>query len=264
MQWKDELRIETPEQIELDLELAGLGSRFLAQALDWLLKGLLTAVLVMIALVVLAMVGQRGVIEHPSRVILAAVVAMVYTLWLGYGIFFEVRWNGQTPGKRSAEVRVLREGGAPVDFRTACVRNLLAVADFLPGFFLLGSLLILLNARRQRLGDMAAGTIVVRERVASAAPDTAQELLEYAAEDIRFMPSQLSALTPADVTIVRSFLQRYRSLDGKSRDRLGVTLADRLVQKMAYRLPFGIEDGSTAREFLSSLQRDFEEYRRHL
>src|SRR5262249_40975676 len=154
MRWTDEMRIETPEQIEVYLELAGLGSRFVAQMIDWLWKILVTLALGAVCLVTLALMGFGKLIDAPSNMMLALVVAVVYLLWLGYGISFELRWNGQTPGKRTAGIRVMQVGGAPIDLRAACIRNLLAVADFLPAFDLLGAVLILLTERHQRLGDM--------------------------------------------------------------------------------------------------------------
>ncbi len=174
------MRIETPEQIEVDLELAGLGSRFVAQLIDWFWKILITAVLGFLTAVVLAMLGAGKLAERPNPLLLAVVIAVFYLLWLGYGIYFELRRSGQTPGKRVAGIRVIQAGGAPLDFRAACVRNLLAAADFLPVFHILGAVLILLTERRQRLGDMAAGTIVTRERAESLGADPAGELPAHA------------------------------------------------------------------------------------
>jgi len=127
----------------------------------------------------------------------------------------------------------------------------------------LGALLILLTSNRQRLGDLAAGTIVVRERVAGAGPEAADELLEYASDEFAFTPTQLAALVPADRTIIRSFLQRYRRMERKGRERLALKMVDAFVEKTGYRLEEEIDDGATAREFLASLLRDLEQVRRH-
>jgi uncharacterized RDD family membrane protein YckC len=263
MEWSDELRMETPEQIELDLELAGVGSRFLAVLADAALKILLTFLLAVPALIAAALLGMALDLDHPSAVLVAVVLAAVYALWLGYGIYFEVKWNGQTPGKHLVGVRVIRDTGAPVDFRAACVRNLLATADFLPAFHLLGALLVLLTARRQRLGDMAAGTVVVRERAAALGADPTEELIEHAADEYAFTAAQLAGLTATDRTVLREFLRRYDSMARRGAERLALTLADKFVAKTGYPLPEPFFDGHDARRFLASLLRDLEAARRH-
>lgn len=262
MRWTDEMRIDTPEQIGLDLELAGLGSRFVAWFIDAVWKSLLSLAVVTLGLVLLTLVGGANPFEGSSKLVLALVIAILSAVWLGYGVYFEARWNGQTPGKWFARIRVVRLGGAPVDVVAAAVRNALAVVDSLPSFHLLGATVILLTANRQRLGDLAAGTVVVRERYAGDAPDSGDELLEIAAPDLRFKPAELAALEPGDRAVIRSFLQRYREMEPDGRERLAVRMAANFQRKTgsAGRPP---EDGYEARVFLASLLRDLEQYRRH-
>jgi uncharacterized RDD family membrane protein YckC len=263
MEWSDELRMETPEQVELDLELAGLGSRFLAVLVDLFWKAALTLVLGLLVAVVVALFAGPGQFDRPSMVLIAAVVAAVYALWLGYAIYFEVKWNGQTPGKWAVGIRAIRDGGAPVDFRAACVRNLLAMADFLPVFYLLGALLVLLTTRRQRLGDMAAGTLVIRERVVSLGADPIEELTEHATDEYAFTTAQLANLTTADRTVLREFLRRYDTMVPSSARRLALTLGEKFVKKTGYPLPEPFADARDARRFLASLFRDLEAVHRH-
>lgn len=257
------MRIETPELIGVDLELAGLGSRFVAQVVDWFWKGLASFFLLAAGLVVMAAAGHDNPFANPSRVLLAVVVGVLYCLWLGSGVYFELRHNGQTPGKRFAGIRVVSRSGGPIDFRAAAVRNLLAVADFVPVGHLLGAVLILLTKDRQRLGDLAAGTVVVRERVAASGPDTGDELTELASDEYAFTPAQLAALDASDRAVIRSFLQRYRRMDRRGRERLALKMADAYVRKTDYPLaePLVYEDEAIA--FLASLFRDLEEHRRH-
>jgi len=263
MRWTDEMRIETPEQIEVDLELAGLGSRFVAQLIDWFWKLFATAILALLCVVVLGVLGAGRLVERPSALLLAVVVAVVYVLWLGYGIYFELRWNGQTPGKRAAGIRVIQVGGAPLDFRAACVRNLLAVADFLPVFHILGAVLILLTERRQRLGDMAAGTVVTRERADPLGADPAEDLTAYATAEYAFTPAHLALLTPADRSLIREFLRRHKGMEHRSWQRLACKLAATFGEKTGYPLGTETTDGEAARAFLASLLRDFEALLRH-
>ncbi len=262
MRWTDEMRIETPEQIGVDLELAGLGTRFLAQVVDWFWKVLLT-IIVIVGILFFSVGMKANPFKEANTLFIAIVVGGMYLLWFGYGVYFEMRWNGQTPGKKFVKIRVVQQNGAPIDARAACIRNLLAVADFLPAFQMLGALLILLTANRQRLGDLAAGTIVVRERAAGAGPETADELLEYVSTEYAFTPTQLCALTPADRGLIRSFLQRFRQMVPRGRERLAFRMVDRLIEKMEYRLRSEIADDDEARTFLASLLRDYEEFLRN-
>jgi uncharacterized RDD family membrane protein YckC len=188
VEWTDDTRIETPEQIDVALELPGLGSRFLAQLLDWAVKLGALALLVLLGAFLITLLG--GTLpsgeRSPQFAVLAVLLALVCVFFLGYDIYFEVRHNGQTPGKRRAGIRVLRDSGAPVDFRSAYIRNLLAMADFLPCFHLLGGRLVLLTARHHRLGDLAAGTLVIRERVASVPADVSKKIHDLASNEFAF------------------------------------------------------------------------------
>src|SRR5581483_4592463 len=193
MQWTDDLRIETPEQIDVSLELAGLGSRFVARLIDWgVVLGLL-AVIGFLGVIVATLLGGSVAQNTFGAYVLALVVALFYFCFLGYDIYFEVLQNGQTPGKKRAGIRVMRQTGAPVDFRSACIRNLLGMADFLPFFYLLGGLIVLLSPRRQRLGDLAAGTIVVRERAQSVPVDLSSEIERFASTEFAFTADQLAS-----------------------------------------------------------------------
>src|SRR5262245_54204412 len=109
MQWADEVRIETPEQIDVALEVAGLGSRFVAKVIDWLIKWG-TMLLATLLVLLLAAFSGGAPWEKVAPVMLAALlVALFYAFFLGYDIYFEVQQNGQTPGKRRAGIRVIRE-----------------------------------------------------------------------------------------------------------------------------------------------------------
>lgn len=274
MQWTDDVRIETPEQIDVALEVAGLGSRFVAQILDWIIKWGILLVVGSLVLLVLALLGagpEPGQLGLPGRsgdravqtLVLTFLVALFYALLLGFDIYFEVRHNGQTPGKKVAGIRVIREGGAPVDFRAACVRNLLGLADFLPGFYLLGALLVLLTPRGQRLGDLAAGTLVIRERALQPPADLGGFIERLAIPEFAFTAEQLTACAPNGRYILRSFFQRYHQLEERPRHRLAYRLAREFLGKTAYPLSAPITDGPRAVAFLASLYRDIEKLAQH-
>src|SRR5262249_45786140 len=181
----DEVKIETPEQIELGLEPSGPGSRLVAWVLDALIK---VGCLVVLGLLVLILGTLLGVREDAwfSGYALALALILVFGLYLAYDVFFEVRHNGQTPGKKRAGIRVIRAGGAPVDVRSAFLRSVMAFADFLPVAYLLGAGLIILTKNRQRLGDLAAGTLVIRERAVAPPAEMDQEVLEWASDEYHF------------------------------------------------------------------------------
>ncbi|MES2459147.1 MAG: RDD family protein [Armatimonadota bacterium] len=157
-----EATIVTPENIPLTLELAGLGSRFVALAIDLLIQG---------ALLFFGL-SLLGYASEPMKSIgltwLMEVLVIVYgfVLMFGYFIFFETIWNGQTIGKRAVGLRVVREGGYPITFFAAATRNLIRIADFLPFNYGVGALMVFLQPQYKRLGDLVAGTVVVKEREA--------------------------------------------------------------------------------------------------
>jgi uncharacterized RDD family membrane protein YckC len=263
MQWTDDLRIETPELIDVSLELAGLGSRFVARVLDWFIKLGLAVVIGSLGAIVLALLGFALGSYTITAYMLGFLVAILYAFFLGYDIYFEVRHNGQTPGKKRAGIRAIREGGAPLDFRSSCIRNLLAMADFLPIFYLLGGLLVLLTPRNQRLGDLAAGTIVIRERAVEAPADVAVEVGRLASPEFAFTSDQLSACLPEDRHILRAFFQRYHQLAGGPRNQLARRLAEEFLRKTSFQLGTVVLDGHSAEVFLASLHRDLEKLARH-
>jgi uncharacterized membrane protein SpoIIM required for sporulation/uncharacterized RDD family membrane protein YckC len=159
---KETTRLATPENIELEFRLAGPGSRLLALLLDWLISGALYTGLI----VILVLAGFSFRMADTTSAWLSMLVFLAFFLirW-GYYLFFEVRLRGQTPGKRALGIRVVREGGLPVGIPQSLIRNLLRIVDSFPQpLCIVGGVCALATRRGQRLGDLAAGTIVIRER----------------------------------------------------------------------------------------------------
>jgi hypothetical protein len=125
-------------------------------------------------------------------------------------------------------------------------------------FHILGAVLILLTERQQRLGDMAAGTIVIRERVESLGGDLEEDLTAYASADVAFTSSQLASLTATDRNLLREFLRRHSGMEGRSWERLALRMAASFRAKTGYTSSIKIFNGITARGFLASLLRDLE------
>jgi uncharacterized RDD family membrane protein YckC len=160
--------VETPEQIGLDVELAGIGSRFLAYLIDLCWQSLMIIVAIVAAVMLAHAQDLTLTSTHPESMYLStwglALVSLVFFIVnFGYFTFFEMIWRGQTPGKRELSLRVLREGGYPLDFGASFLRNLLRVVDFLPFGYVVGVTAMVLGQRWQRIGDLAGRTWVVRE-----------------------------------------------------------------------------------------------------
>lgn len=259
----DDIKIETPEQIEVSLEIAGLGSRFVAKVLDWCIKFMVllgVGLLFLLAALLLSMHLPDG---PAAWFLLVFVLVLFYAFVLAFDIYYEVNHNGQSPGKKITGIRVLREGGAPLDFQASCIRNLLSLADFLPMFYLLGGFIALLNTRGQRLGDMAAGTVVVRERAMKPPVHVDWQIQQFSLEEFVFTSEQLSSCTPADRHILRSFFQRYDELSTQPRAQLAFNLVDTFMNKISYEPNPPIMDSVRAAGFLASLYRDLENWAKH-
>ena len=212
---RQHLVVETPEHVMLDFEIAGIGSRALAGLIDMaILFGALVAGLLLLLL--LARLGLRLGAWAEALMLIAA-----FTLWYGYFTFFEGLRAGQTPGKRATGIRVVRDTGHPVTLAAAATRNLLRIADFLPPPYLLGTLLVALHPRAKRLGDMVAGTVVVRDRpIETRAP--------------RPVPVERDELSPPVLTddeyrLLSRYQVRASSLDEHSRVRLAAGLLARFA-----------------------------------
>lgn len=173
---KSEHRILTPESVEFVYELGGLGSRMLAAAVDHLLIFALLLGLVC-AIWVLGLMGcafGAALLLLAGGPMVALALLAVFLVYFGYFAYLEWRWNGQTPGKRLMDLRVIDDRGMNVDLVQSLLRNLFRVVDMMPflvaldyfsiGFYAVGGLTALLNPRQKRLGDWAAGTLVVRTR----------------------------------------------------------------------------------------------------
>jgi uncharacterized RDD family membrane protein YckC len=215
--YQDRLRIDTPEGVELSVELAGLGSRFAA---GLLVRGALLGLVGILA----ALIGDLG-----SAVFYVAVFAVLYP----YDVAFEVLGGGRTPGKRAAHLRVLRADGRPVDLTASAIRNLVRLVEGLPLLYLPAAISILSTARNQRLGDLAAGTVVVRE-VRAAEPEPMPRFLLSAPPT---GPLDTTRVTAEDLAAVNDFLARRANLEPAVR----ADLAARLAQAIGPRVGGGVD-----------------------
>lgn len=161
--------VRTPEAIAFYYELAGLGSRFLALLIDTVIQTVIFGVIFIAGVVGAARALALATALHISpkdvgSTVLAITITLVFIIYYGYFVFFEKLWNGQTPGKKLLGIRVVRDGGYPVQLMDSIIRNLVRVLEFTLGFYFLSALSMLVSSENKRLGDYAAGTIVVRDR----------------------------------------------------------------------------------------------------
>ena len=290
-----EILVVTPENIEIEYELAGIGSRFLANMLDslfqlaiylalWIIVGIVGLLLALSASAFsTSLAAFFGEIE-----VAFALIAAFAILW-GYFIWFETRWNGQTPGKRQIGLRVIRDGGYPINIFAAIIRNLIRVMDGMPivavaligiglaghssGTAALGGLCILLpvlclllSGRYQRIGDFVAGTMVVKQR-APRVPT-----LEALAPPPRVLPEHLAAYALADIgrhvyemsvpeyRAVRHYIDRRWQLPPQIQQGTAMRLAVPLMQRLGITPPAGVISVNYA-DFLEYLAVAFEQYR---
>lgn len=151
--------IRTPENVTFEFELAGLASRALAWAID---------VLVMVVLGFLAILLVSPLANVMGGFASAILLVLVFVIQWGYSTLFEWLWGGQTIGKRLVGLRAISENGVRMSFVQAVIRNVVRIVDLMPGVYLVGGASALLDPHGRRLGDMLAGTIVIRERHAPA------------------------------------------------------------------------------------------------
>jgi len=159
------LVIETPERVPLHFALASIGNRFIACAIDHTIQAVALIALVIIFLVIadVSDVGHR--LTSAPKWVIAILIFVVFLLLSGYFAFFEWIWNGQTPGKRWLKLRVIRQDGRPISFFEAVVRNVFRDLDIMPfPFYSIGLISVFATSSDQRVGDLVAGTVVVRER----------------------------------------------------------------------------------------------------
>lgn len=251
----DQLTIDTPEQVSIRFPVAGLGSRFLAILTDSVIQGVAYALLILVLFLVASSAPKTSAGEL-SRVgekwLIAAFILFNFLMFWGYFTLFETFWSGQTPGKKLLKIRVIQQSGRQIIFFEAMTRNLLRIVDLLPGFYLIGVIAMLSNRQHQRLGDLAAGTLVIHERLThepiwgGIGPRTITAgAFEPVAREPHFQPSEESSLpadavarlTADDLTVIDRFFSRILDMDLDTRARLAERLASQMSKKMGLPIP---------------------------
>jgi uncharacterized RDD family membrane protein YckC len=225
-------RLVTPEAVVLSFETAGLGSRVLATLVDLVIQG---GVLILggLALALFSSTATGGTADVVATVLLLLLVSGVL---LGYPIAFESLWRGRTPGKAALGLRVVTTEGAPVRFRHAAVRSFLGLIELWATTGAIAVIAVLLSRDDQRLGDMAAGTYVLRERSGAGRPRVAAFPPPYGLEAYT-AALDVAGLSPDEYGAVRSFLLRAPSLPPQVRAGLAAELAATVAARMRHTPP---------------------------
>ncbi|CAN5693207.1 hypothetical protein BH10ACT1_BH10ACT1_02550 [soil metagenome] len=225
MELDDRLTLASAEGIDLDLVLAGIGSRGSAFLIDLVVQSL--------AILVVGLVGASF-----DGLGLAFFSIASFVILLGYPILLEGFASGQTLGKRALGIAVVSADGTPATFLSAVVRNVVRVVDALPGVYLVGIASVLLTDRAQRVGDLAAGTLVVHTTKRQAAVGGGSTFAAVPSGPAVAMPDggsgwDVSTVTAEEVAALRSFLARRSDLDPSHRADLAQTLAFQVLPKVA-------------------------------
>jgi uncharacterized RDD family membrane protein YckC len=212
---EDILIIETPERVPLHFGLASIGNRFIACAIDHAIQTF-ALILIFIGFLLLAdTTNVESAFSTAPKWVYAVMIIVLFLILTGYFAFFEWLWSGQTPGKRWLKLRVIREDGRPITFWEASVRNLIRSFDMMPApFYSIGLISVFSTTRDQRVGDMVAGTVVVREREAEApafakvfASPVSDPALRRSFKPVNFT-GDLNSLTESEIQVVETFLRR--------------------------------------------------------
>ncbi|HET9182121.1 MAG TPA: RDD family protein [Candidatus Angelobacter sp.] len=237
----DKLIIDTPEQVHLEFLLAGIGSRFMAALLDSLIQAAIVFVVFLIGMIFFS--GLAPIWGF------AILMFLSFSITWGYYASFEALWKGQTPGKRWAGIRVIKESGRPINAFEAISRNFVRIIDYMPGFYGVGVVTMLLNSKQRRLGDFVAGTLVVHE--SSDRDATPFFNTEPGSE---FVFPQAVRLTLQEAELIEAFLARRLDITSAVRQQT----AERIAQMVSNRLGIAHDARPADTEaFLELIVREF-------
>ena len=243
----EKLTIETPEQIELEFPVAGLGSRGMALLVDSLIQALVVIAVLVFTSLVSPDLGRYW--ATAGKWLEAIVIFLLFCLYWGYFAIFELFWNGQTPGKRQARIRVITASGRPINVFEAIARNFLRAVD-LQLFYVVGAIAIAVDRKYRRLGDLVAGTVVIHEIQESG------DSYWYAQQntgDTVVPVEAVTSMTAQEFQLVETFLNRRLDLPYLQRQETAKVIADRI----GLRLNVPQADRPSPENFLEELSRRY-------
>jgi uncharacterized RDD family membrane protein YckC len=247
----DQLSIETPELVAIDMPLAGIGSRFIAVLIDTLLWLACLLVLGLLFWAVQPAVEAFSLLSSQWQV--AIWTFAVFLLNWGYFTLFEAFWNGRTPGKRVARIRVIQRSGRPIGFLESLARNLVRYVDQVPFFYAVGVIVMFITRQHQRLGDLAAGTLVVQDREPESTPWSDPPTRTFTAQIfpapapsvephtlVSLAAEGIARLSLADLEVLEGFFSRRLDMPLGTRKVLAERIAAAIRAKSGLEVPAGI------------------------
>jgi len=228
--------VRTPESIAFYYELAGLGSRFLAVAIDLIIQTVAAISILLIdvwaapgAGAIASALGMRSTTMEAIQV--AIVVIIMFLLYFGYFVAFETLWNGQTPGKRLIGIRVVRDGGYPVTFMDSVIRNLIRIIEALL-VYVPSIISALASSQNKRLGDLAAGTIVVRDRAFEVTDASRWMSGDDAAQAPAPLIPGVERISDDEIALAERYVSRSHLLDPRAAHETAYRIAAALRPKL--------------------------------
>jgi uncharacterized RDD family membrane protein YckC len=266
----DELHIDTPELVDIQMPLAGIGSRFIALLVDTLIW--IVGFLLLLALLVLFPLSIATFSEKSAEWAFAIILFIIFLLNWGYFTLFEAFWNGRTPGKRVARIRVIQRSGRAIGLIESMTRNLVRYIDMQPfALYAVGVIAIFATRQHQRLGDLAAGTLVVRDRVeeaplwgdSGARTITAQSFAPSAPvpepHSAYSLPATgIARLSPTDLEVLEGFFARRLDMSLPTRYALAARIAAAIQAKSGFIPPAG----ASVETFLEAIARQLRDQAR--
>jgi uncharacterized RDD family membrane protein YckC len=250
-QISDQLNIETPELVSIEMPIAGIGSRFIALLVDYLIWTVAFIALFILGAILLPALHVFGGVS--ANWVLGIIFLIVFLFQWGYFALFEAFGNGRTPGKRAMKIHVIHQSGRAITFVESLGRNLVRFVDYLPSFYVVGVVAMFLNRRNQRLGDMVAGTLVVRDReiesphwgelgtrTITAAAFAAPSALAPPHMSVVLSASNLARLSSGDLEILERFFSRRLDLSLSTRAAIAERIANAVRAKSGLEIPPGV------------------------
>jgi len=244
----DQLSIETPELVAIQMPIAGIGSRFIALLVDYLIW--IPGILIVGRVFAYFLPSLSAFNKLSEQWAFAIYLFLIFLFNWGYFTLFEAFWNGRTPGKRVARIRVIERSGRPIGLFESMARNFIRYVDQIPFFYAIGAIAIFVTKDHQRLGDLAAGTLVVRDRIEEAPSSnettrtfTANIFTPAAAPEPHAsfsLPADgLAKLSGADLQVMESFFARRLDMPLETREALAQRIALAIQAKSGLEPPFG-------------------------
>ena len=246
----DQLSIETPELVAIQMPIAGIGSRFIALLVDYLIW--IPGILIVGKVFAYFMPSFSAFNKLSEQWAVAIYVFLIVLFNWGYFTLFEAFWNGRTPGKRVARIRVIQRSGRAIGLFESMARNFIRYVDQIPFFYAVGAIAIFVTRDHQRLGDLAAGTLVVRDRIEEV-PVSIESTRTFTANI--FAPAVptpephtgfslpdhgIAKLSAADLQVLESFFARRLDMPLATREALAQRIASAIQAKSGLEPPPGV------------------------